>query len=224
VVAAFVQNPSVGLVYNRFDIVDRNGAVLQAGWPSSMPSGDLAWQTLLGYSWGCVTSAMSVRASVVRTLEIPEEPFRVSADYFLASILPLVTRVGVVEEPSSAWISHGRNAWLDNPGGSSAELHHRHKLAIRAYARTALGREFVTYGGRGGYGGPDDVPHGRQKWSVYVREARVISAAPVPKKLKARAHLKATAALCPARWYERVRSVLRDHGSRRRETAPGRPS
>ncbi|MBV9282199.1 MAG: glycosyltransferase [Chloroflexi bacterium] len=210
VVEAFARDEAVGLVYNRFDIVAGDGTVLERGYPASMPAGDLAWPTLLGYSWGCVTSAMSVRASVARSVRIPEEPFRVSADYFLASILPLLTRVGVVEEPSSAWVSHGQNALLGNPAGSSRELHHRHKAAIRRYARQTLGREFVTYGGRGGYGTPDEAPRGLDRWRVFLRETRVIALAPVGARLKARAQLKAAAALLPEGWYGRVRQAVGD--------------
>ena len=73
-------------------------------YPRRTWSGNLEARTVLGYSWGCPTSSISVRRSVMAGLRIPEDVFRYAADHFLMSVLPLVTEVGFVQTPASTCV------------------------------------------------------------------------------------------------------------------------
>jgi glycosyltransferase involved in cell wall biosynthesis len=205
VVDVFDRHPAVGLVYNKFDIVAKDGTPIKRDCPEIMMEGDLEDRTLLGYSYGCVTSALSLRRSVVREIEIPEEPFRVSADYFLGNILPLVTEVGAVHESLTAWVSHGTNALLSNPGGSSRALNRQHRAAIFDYAQTNLHKYFLTYLGRAGMGEALVSPGTpRSRLSCWRNETREIARARVDRRVKLRAQTKLTAALLPSRQFLRL--------------------
>jgi glycosyltransferase involved in cell wall biosynthesis len=205
VVDVFDRRPKAGLVYNKFDIVTDDGTSIKRDCPEVMAEGDLEDLTLLGYSYGCVTSAISLRRSVVGDIEIPEEPFHVSADYFLGNILPLLTEVGAVHESLSAWVSHGTNALLSNPGGSSPELNRQHRAAIFDYAQTNLNKHFLTYLGRAGMGEALVSPmHPRSRLNCWRNETLQIARARVDGRLKLRAQAKLTAALLPSTQFARL--------------------
>jgi glycosyltransferase involved in cell wall biosynthesis len=208
VVDIFERFPSVGLVYNRYDVTRQDGMILKNACPTALWTGDIRDRTLLGYSWGCITSAMSFRTSVMESLEIPEEPFRVSADYFLANILPLISDVGFAEETLTAWVSHGSNAWLSNSTGSSPELNRCHRAAIIDYAEKRLGKHFLTYLGRAGFG--EGMAPKLSPWSLlvlYARETSQITRANVDPRLKLRAQAKLTASILPVKFFMRLKAL-----------------
>jgi len=204
----FRSRPEVGLVYNRLDVVDSAGGKIKEDWPTLTWSGDLESRTLLGYGWGCPTSAMSLRKSVLAGLEVPEATFRICPDYFLTSVLPLITHVGVVESSQSTWVFHGGNHGLYNRSFEMehARLTRHYHAAIRQFAETRLGKHFVTYLGRSGYGTGVEV-RGFARLALYLREAREIAQASIEPEIKIQAQLKLAASLLPESLYTRLRQI-----------------
>lgn len=193
VVDAFRRNARVGIVYNEFEVIDLAGNKLQKPYRPVYLSGNLESRTLLGYgAFGWPSVAISLRKSVIGDLQIPEEDFRLYTDYFLLSIVPLVTEVGLIETPLSAWVLHGDNNIFREPQKYAA----RANISIREYAANRLNKRFVTYLGRSDYG----VDSARNLWGtsrarVYFQELMQIASAEVPLGIKARAELKLTASL-----------------------------
>jgi glycosyltransferase involved in cell wall biosynthesis len=210
VVEVFETRPEVGLVYNRYDIVAEDLSMLSRQIPPSMTAGNLKSRTLLGYSWGCVTSAMSIRRSVVTPIVIPEDVFRVSADFFLATILPLLTEVGIVRDSSSAWVAHGANSLLLNPSGPSADLNRSHREAIVRYVENELGEHLVTYLGRDGLAAGLRIPTSPQdRVQTYLHEAVEIARADVDLKIKLRAQAKLALSLALGNTqYQRLKALV----------------
>jgi glycosyltransferase involved in cell wall biosynthesis len=147
VLEEFSKDSGVGLIYNRYDIVDESGHIISRAMPKHLRKGDLAGRTLLGFVSGSPSSGISVLRSVVSSLSIPEEFFRISADHFYLNILPLVTRVGIVETPLHAYRSHGHNEYLGKTPLSQLEIHSKQTEAIWNYAASVIGKEFfrTTY-------------------------------------------------------------------------------
>lgn len=195
VVKAFGE-PGVGLVYTKLDIEDGEGTTIQSGYPPGRWRGSLRSRTLLGYPWGAPTSAMSIRRSIARDFEVPEEIFPTSPDVFLGSILPLATDAALVDRSLGAWVLHGTNQFLVNPAGPYSGFKERSRLCVRRYGEDRLGQRFVTYLGRGGYGLPEDADGGpARRVATYWRDLAQILAADVEIGLKLRAQLKLTASL-----------------------------
>src|SRR5437016_1016281 len=75
VVNGFIGNPEVGVLYNRYDVVDESGRLQFSGLPLKCPQGNIAGRTLLGYTAGSPASGISVRRDVAARVPIPEKPF-----------------------------------------------------------------------------------------------------------------------------------------------------
>ena len=206
VAEVFQRQPLVGLVHTRYDIVGIDGKVIRRGCPSVLEEGDLEGITLLGYSSSSVTSALALRASIARGVEIPDKAFRFSADYFLVNILPLMARVGAVQDPLSAWVAHGANALLSNPVRSPPQLNRQHRAAILEYAERRLGKRFITYLGRAGMGEGIAYPAGLPPLlNTWFAECMAIARTNVHFGLKLRAEAKLVASLLPVSGYSALR-------------------
>jgi glycosyltransferase involved in cell wall biosynthesis len=159
---AFRGRPEVGLVYDEFDIVDSAGASLQkvspeptwTGYripPARIPA-QLRSLILLGHPWTCITSAMSVRRTVVADLQIPEGVFLHSPDLFLGLVLPFLAEVAIIESSHTAYVFHGQNVGLYRSSAVNRSMYQQQMECIRRYAEERFGVHFVRYGGRGLYG------------------------------------------------------------------------
>ena len=138
----FSREPETGVVYNRYDAVDEAGILIQANNPKYLYAGDLSGRTLLGFVSGSPSSGISVRKKLIERIVIPEEPFRISADHFYLNILPLITKVGVLETSLHSYRVHGANLYLGKSNMGRKEILARQKEEIWKYAREVLGREF----------------------------------------------------------------------------------
>ena len=143
VVKKFSQDPSVGVVYDRYDIVDEANSILAKDMPPKLYTGDLEGRTLLGYVTGSPSSGISIRRERLSSISIPEEPFRISADYFYLNILPLTTKVGTIMEALHAYRLHDRNMYLAQTRVTQQKIHPRQRETIWAYAADNFGKRFV---------------------------------------------------------------------------------
>jgi glycosyltransferase involved in cell wall biosynthesis len=115
VVAVFEADPEVVKVQFRLEVVDANGAatgLAQPPWRQPMPRGDLrrqlrsfpddiAWQP---------TSGNAFAARVLRqVLPMPEEIYRICADYYLANLPPLFGTVASLESVGGFYRVHASN-------------------------------------------------------------------------------------------------------------------
>lgn len=216
VVDEFRAAPRVGLVYNKLDIVDAQGNKLQENWPDSAVSGNLEGRTLLGYAWGGPTSSISIRQSIVSQHQIPEREFRLCPDYFLLSILPLVTEVAVIDASQGVWVFHGANSgfWNQDFRNASRVRVREQRGAVRRYAEERLGKRFVTYLGRGGYGTGVDVG-GPARLRLYLRECLQIAMADVDLGIKVEAERRLAAALLGDAHVQRLKALRRRVGDTR---------
>jgi glycosyltransferase involved in cell wall biosynthesis len=206
----FRRHEKVGVVYNKLDVVLSDGTKLKQNWPTYTYAGNLQARTLLGYSWGPPTSSISVRKRVIDQLTIPEDTFRICPDYFLTSILPLVTYVGVVDSAESTWYFHGANQGLLNNAfvQQYGDYTRRYHAAIRRYAQERLGKRFVTYLGRSGYAtGSEDSLLGRAKVEAFLLDARQIVQAEVEGGIKLQALVKLLLSALPHSQYERIKQL-----------------
>lgn len=144
VYAEFEKHPEIGIVYNGFDVVNESGDIIVGAIHPDLKGGNLSGRTLLGFVTGSPSSGISVLRHVLATTKIPEEQFRISADYFYLNILPLVAKVGIVNTPLHAYRKHGSNLYLKKSDTARQELHARQKDAVLAYAERELGRQFFS--------------------------------------------------------------------------------
>jgi glycosyltransferase involved in cell wall biosynthesis len=133
VAAVLGADTSLSVVYDPFDVVDREGNVLVHGIPAKLPAGDLRIRTLMGY----------VPRRVLERLPIPEARFRLSADFFLLNVLPLVGRVAAVDSPLHAYRDHGENRYWGLPVREQASVHEAQVEAVWAFAAEHLGESFL---------------------------------------------------------------------------------
>ena len=112
VVQAFDENPDAGLVYHRLQPVYSDGQRAFAAIPRSLCEGDLAPLLLSsGGRWPFpMTSSLSIRRDVWdRAGKIPET-FRISADAWIAGVLPLIAPVVALPGALGYYRIHN-NAW-----------------------------------------------------------------------------------------------------------------
>lgn len=108
---AFCEDRRVVTVFNRYDVVNRNGDVLRRSEPRRLIQGDLRERTLLGFVAGSPSSGISVRREALLRIPIPEAEFRISADHFLLSVLPLLGPVAMIASAEHAYMLHGENLY-----------------------------------------------------------------------------------------------------------------
>lgn len=182
VYAEFEKHPDVGIVYNSFDVVNESGDILVEALPPNLKRGDLSGRTLLGFVIGSPSSGISFLRRILIPIEIPEEPFRISADYFYLNILPLVATVGIVNTPLHAYRKHDSNSYLKKSDIDRQEIHAQQKDAVWGYAERELGRKFFSAMHELTVEGRNLTPKARmQIWASGVRYLRQVSA---PSSLK----------------------------------------
>jgi glycosyltransferase involved in cell wall biosynthesis len=142
VLQKFCSDGQIGVVYNRYDVVDEKGKIWFRSLPGKVYEGNIEPRILMGYVSGSPSSGISVRRELLTRIPIPEEPFRISADHFYLNILPLVTHVGVIERSLHAYRVHGDNLYLKRPNLKREEIHSRQRETIWNYAEKATGKQF----------------------------------------------------------------------------------
>lgn len=213
------RHPQTGLIYNEFDIVLGDGRSLGKTFPEPtwtgciVPLSRLPQQIqsliVLGHPWTCITSAMSIRRSVMNDLEIPQDVFPHSPDLFLGIVLPFLTPVEVIEKPLTAYVFHGENVGLFRSSASNRETFERQMAYLRNLAQDRFGVRFHSCLGRSVYYGESGkLPPGTSRFAQYRQERREIAAAQVDRAVKRRSQFKLAAAfLLPRPAYETVRRV-----------------
>jgi Glycosyl transferase family 2 len=135
--AALAANPAAAKAQLRMDVIDAAGEPTGELKPPPrlpMPSGDLRHAELaypFDLAW-LPTSANAFRLEPLRRiLPIPEQEFRVSADWHLVHLSTLLGEVATVQEVSSSYRIHGAN----NYEPQTAEVDLERVRATIAYAR-----------------------------------------------------------------------------------------
>lgn len=224
VVDAFRCRPEVGLVYNEFDIVNSAGTSLEkvcpeptwTGYrvPLSKVSDQLRSLILLGHPWTCITSAISVRRSVVADHQVPEDVFPHSPDLFLGLVLPFMTEVAIVETSGTAYVYHGENVGLFRSSALNRALYKQQMDYIRRFVEEHFAVHFLRYGGRSIYGPGPSAPAGMDRFAEYLSEFRQIGAADVEPAIKRRSQAKLAASLLlPDTVYVTLRRLKAKHRS-----------
>lgn len=201
---AFRHRPEVGLVYNEFELVDRSGTALGKVFPEPtwtgyrLPLSEVADQLrsliLLGHPWTCITSAMSLRRSIMAELAVPEDVFPHSPDLFLGLVLPFVTRVAIVESRVTAYVYHGDNVGLFRSSAANRATYERQMAYIRRFVEERCGARFLPYYGRSIYGPEEDHLPAR-RWGAWMNESRQIAAMNVDPLIARRSRIKLAAAV-----------------------------
>jgi glycosyltransferase involved in cell wall biosynthesis len=218
----FWRRPEVGLVYNMFDIVDSSGASLGKVYPESTWTGcrlpaskvppQLQSLIRLGHPWTCITSAMSLRRSVVAGLNVPEDVFPHSPDLFLGLVLPFLAEVAIIEALGTAYVFHGENVGLFRSSAVNRTIYERQMAYIRRFVEERFGVRFLHYCGRSIYGGKQDRRTGLGRFAEYVSECRQIAAADVAPVIKRRSQAKLAASLMlPDALYVALRDLREKH-------------
>ena len=115
VVEAFDAHPTAGLVQCRLELTDALGDPLGIVFPPAyvrMPSADLRerLKDMNNSSWWAPTSGISVRSVVLRRITpLPEQMFRISADFALTHASALCAPVVSLPECGGYYRSHGGN-------------------------------------------------------------------------------------------------------------------
>lgn len=209
---AFRDRPTAGLVYDEFDIVDRDHRSLgrqrpQPTWtgcriPLSRVPAQLRSLVLLGHPWTCITSAISLRRDVVVDLRVPEDPFLHSPDLFLGLVLPFMTDVVIVEAVETAYVYHGENVGLFRSSAANRALFARQMDCIRRFIEERFAVRFPDYCGRSIYGPRPSDGHDGRLFATYLREFSQIVRSDVDPVVKRRSLGKLTAsALLPDATY-----------------------
>ena len=128
VAAAFAADERVVKTQFRMDVIDAEGKPTGAIKPPPhlpMPSGDLRQVELASpydLTW-LATSANAFRTGAVRRIfPIPEEDFRICADWYLVHLSTLLGRVASLEEVGASYRLHGANNY--EPQAPRLDLDH----------------------------------------------------------------------------------------------------
>lgn len=221
----FRDRPEVGLVYNEFALVDAAGASLGKAYPEPTWTGvrlplatippQLRTLILLGHPWTCITSAMSVRRSVVEELALPAAVFPHSPDLFLGLVLPFLTEVGIVETLATAYVFHGKNVGLFRSSAANRALFQEQMRCIRRVLQERFGERVMHYSGRGLYG-PAEGGTREPDLSAFAADWRMLAAARVHPDIKRRCRLKLVASLVlPDAFYNPLRTLKASRRNRR---------
>jgi glycosyltransferase involved in cell wall biosynthesis len=134
VLKVFESDKSIGIVYNKFDMVDDSGKIVTRNMPIKLHSGDIRHRIAMGYLTGSPSSGISIKRELGLHIPIPEPPFRISADYFILNIYPLLTRVGIVETPEHAYRIHGSNLYIKKDRAEQIRIHALQNESIYQYS------------------------------------------------------------------------------------------
>lgn len=201
--AAFAADEALAKVQFRAEVIDAGGRPTGAIKPAPhlpMPSGDLR-AAELAHPFDIVwmsTSANAFRARALREMmPVPEEDYRIGADWYLVHVGALLGTVRSLEEIGALYRMHGANNY--EPQRAELDLDHLRRTILLAHATS---RELLRMAER------LDLPHPRRILSLADLANRMISL-----KLDRAAHpIKTDSAL----------GLLADarRAARRREDAP----
>ena len=146
-----VWKPGISKVHYWLEVVDNLGKPLGFSYPQGeapLASGDV-WRDLLkggGYTTTPTSGNAIDRVALAQVLPMPEAEFRISADGYLATLIPFYGQVLSIEEALGAYRIHGNNQWA-LATVSSDRFHRfvRHDLqrqALLAHKASELGYEF----------------------------------------------------------------------------------
>jgi Glycosyl transferase family 2 len=117
IVRAFQDHPTAGMVQCRLELTDAGATPLGIVNPPSyvrMPTADLRKRPkdISNGSWWAPTSGISVSSAVLeRIMPLPEEAFRISADFALTHASALCAPVVSLSERGAYYRSHGGNSY-----------------------------------------------------------------------------------------------------------------
>jgi hypothetical protein len=198
--------PGISKLQYRLDLVDRDGNKIDL-YPARevrFDSGDVVPRLLsAGRYETTVTSGNAFsRVALEKILPIPERDFRIAADGYLVTLVPLFGPVASLEEPLGAYRQHGENTWAQGNTVVSEKLRralvhdmHRHR-ALREKARE-LGLEMAPSPGLRDHGhlamrisslclDPEQHPHaGDSRLCLALRGALATRDARLPWKRRA---------------------------------------
>jgi hypothetical protein len=148
--------PGISKLHYRLDLVDRDGQRVDL-FPAPevrFDNGDVVPLLLsTGRYETTVTSGNAFsRAALERILPIPEGDFRISADGYLVTVVPLFGPVASIEEPLGAYRLHGENAWALRSTAigermRKALLHDAHRYQALSRKAHELGLEMAPLPG-----------------------------------------------------------------------------
>jgi len=128
VIEKFEGEKNIGVVYNNFDVRDVGLNALRPNVCYCNREGDLRTQGILGYWPGVPTSGISLMRDLIADFKIPEEAFRISADYFIDAVMPLIANVGSIKEPLHAYVIHDANLYSTKMSRKDTEELHRRQI------------------------------------------------------------------------------------------------
>ena len=136
--AIFASDPAIAKVQARMEVIDGEGqatGVLKPPEHMPMPAGNLQ-RAELSYPFDLTwlpTTANAFRADALqRIFPIPEQSFRISADYYLVHLTSLLGRVVSLEEVQSSYRLHGDNNY--EPQRPSLDLAHLRATILLSHA------------------------------------------------------------------------------------------
>lgn len=139
--------PGVAQVQFRLHLVDAKGTRIDVLPPPEVrfDRGDVVPLLLQGGRFeNTVTSGNAFsRAALNSVLPVPAETFRISADGYLVTVVPLYGRVEAIEEPLGAYSWHGSNLWTGALGCRAEPAKFRRSL-LHDEERYAALRKRVT--------------------------------------------------------------------------------
>lgn len=146
--AVAAMTPATAAVWAPVSMADPDLAPLGRTLPAdALPAGDLADDLLAGMPLPAPpTSGIALHRPVADVLfPIPEHEWRISADAYLVTLLPLVGNVAALRQPAALYRVHGGNRWVLGERLPVARLHEQLRMdrqreaALRALA-TCRGR------------------------------------------------------------------------------------
>lgn len=133
VAAVFKTNPEVAKVQYRLEVIEASGAptgLVRPPWQRPMPNGDLRQQVLTfpdDVTWQ-PTSGNAFAARILRHIfPMPEDVYRICADYYLSNLSPLLGIVVSLEEVGAYYRVHGTN----NHDSSTMDLNQTREIITR---------------------------------------------------------------------------------------------
>ena len=160
VMTALQANPGAAKVQYRLEVIDAGGAptgVVRPPWQQPMLRGDLRAQVLAfpdDLAWQ-PTSGNAFAADVLRQVfPMPEEIYRVCADYYLSNLPPLFGPVVSLEEVGACYRVHGAN----NHFNTRLDLEQTRQIITRTcHTHRYIGRCAQSLGLAGFAADPGDV-------------------------------------------------------------------
>lgn len=118
VAAAFERRPDAAWVMYRLRMIDGEGRPIgrvRPRRPGVMPDGDLREHlaTYRCFHWQPTSGNAFARAALEQVMPMPAEDYRISADAYLAGVVPLCGTVRSLDEVLGDYRVHGRSAFTD---------------------------------------------------------------------------------------------------------------